>query len=341
MKQPSQSAKLALFVLLFALLFPAVSVLAQDQVILKNGDRITGEIQQIWGGELLIEPAYADAFAIEVAAIERVVSDRAFEFELGDERKITGTLEVDETGATVLVTEAQQQPIALTDIEELEEITEGWDWTVRTDLSLNGSAGNSDDSQFSWQGYGRIASDRHRHEMDLRVDQVSQDGVTSQDLIRASYLYSWFMSDYWFLQAGISGERDPVRDLQRRVSAGGGLGYQFFDDAHRGLEVSLSAVGIDEQIGDDTNQSLAARWRADFRHELLGGDLEFFHDQNVWGYLSGRANTLIQTSTGVRWDVWGDLYFNTQFDWDYETDPAPGVENEDIRYMLGLGVEFD
>ncbi|MBK1706467.1 DUF481 domain-containing protein [Halochromatium glycolicum] len=322
-------------------LLPAASVLAQDQVILKNGDRITGEIQQIWGGELLIEPAYADEFAIELSAIEQVLTNRSFEFELDDERKITGTLEVDEAGGMMLVTADRRQPIALTDIEELEEINAGWDWKVRTDLSLDGSAGNSEDNQFTWQGYGRIANDTHRHEVNLRIDQASQDGVTSQDRMRANYVYSWFMSDYWFLQAGIGGERDPVRDLDRRVSAGGGLGYQFFDDADRRLEVSLSAVGIDEALGGDTSQSLAARWSADFRHDLLGGDLEFFHDQSVWHYLSGRDTTLIQTSTGFRWDVWADIYFNTQFDWDYETDPARGAEKEDIQYMLGLGVEFD
>mgnify|MGYP006294480973 CR=1 FL=1 len=331
-------ARCALLLIFFVFSVPA---LAQDRVILRNGDRITGEILQIWDGELIIEPAYADEFPIEVSAIERIETDRSFEFELGDERKITGTLEVDEAGGAVLVTEAGRQSIALTDIEELEEITEGWDWTVRTDLSLNGSEGNSDDNQFSWQGYGRIENADHRHEVDVRVDQASRDGVTSQDRTRANYVYSWFMSDYWFLQAGVGGERDPVRDLERRISAGGGLGYQFFDDANRRFEVSLSAVGIDEELGGITNQSLAARWNAEYRQDLLSGDLEFFHDHAVWHYLSGRSTTLIQTSTGFRWDVWADIYFNTQFDYDYETEPAQGAENEDIRYMIGLGVEFD
>lgn len=337
----SRYATAARCALLLTLLLPATSVLAQDQVILKSGDRITGDIQQIWDGELLIEPAYADAFGIELSAIEQILSERAFKFELDDERKIIGTLEVDDAGATVLVTDSWRQPIALTDIEELEEITEGWDWTVRTDLSLDGSSGNSDDHMFSWQGYARLANDRHRNELNLRVDQASQDGVTSQDRMRADYLYSWFLSDHWFLQAGFGGERDPVRELNRRLSVGGGLGYRFFDDAHRRLEVSLSAVGVDEDIGGDANQSLAARWSADFQQDLLAGNLEFFHEQRVWDYLSGRANTLIQTSTGFRWDVWGDIYFNTQLDWDYETDPPQGVENQDIWYKVGLGVEFD
>lgn len=30
-----------------------------------------------------------------------------------------------------------------------------------------------------------------------------------------------------------------------------------------------------------------------------------------------------------------------QFDWDFESDPAAGAENEDRRYIIGLGVEMD
>lgn len=340
---PTDSRTASLFLLpLTAILFlwlPAEA--AEDQVLLKNGDRITGEIQRIWDGELLIEPAYADEFPIELSAIERIVSDREFEFELDDERKVTGRLEAGNAGRAVLVTDDGRRSITLTEIEELDEATAAWDWSVRTDLSLNGSEGNSDDNQFSWQGHGRLENARHRHAVDVRVDQASRDGVTSQDRTRANYLYSWFMSDYWFLQAGIGGERDPVRELDRRVSMGGGLGHRFFDDADRRLEVSLSAVGIDEELGERTDQSLAARWNADYRQELLSGELLFFHRHSVWHYLSGRDTTLLQTSTGFRWDVWADIYFNTQFDYDYETDPAVGAENDDIRYMIGLGVEFD
>ncbi|MBK1706457.1 hypothetical protein [Halochromatium glycolicum] len=35
------------------------------------------------------------------------------------------------------------------------------------------------------------------------------------------------------------------------------------------------------------------------------------------------------------------LIFNTQLDWGYGTDPPQGVENQDIWYKVGLGVELD
>jgi hypothetical protein len=58
-------------------------------------------------------------------------------------------------------------------------------------------------------------------------------------------------------------------------------------------------------------------------------------------YLTGRDNTAIETSTGIRWDVWADIYMNVQVDYDFESEPASGTENEDIRYLLGFGFESD
>ena len=39
---------------------------------MKNGDQISGKIKKIWGGDVFIEPSYADEFAVdETIAIEQ------------------------------------------------------------------------------------------------------------------------------------------------------------------------------------------------------------------------------------------------------------------------------
>jgi hypothetical protein len=129
--------------------------------------------------------------------------------------------------------------------------------------------------------------------------------------------------------------------LKYRYLPGAGIGYQFFDDAYRNFEISLSASGVIEEIGGEQSESFAPRWSLRYRREILDGDFEFFHNHDLSTYLSGRDNNVVQTSTGIRWDVWGDLYLNAQFDWNWESDPAAGNENEDITYVLGVGVEFD
>ena len=53
-----------------------------DVLVLKNGDRITGEIKRVWDGEISIEPEYSDEFKVDVEAVKHIESDRNFDIEL-------------------------------------------------------------------------------------------------------------------------------------------------------------------------------------------------------------------------------------------------------------------
>ncbi len=55
-----------------------------DLLVLKNGDRITGDIKRIWDSEISIEPAYAVEFDVDVSVVEYIESDRVFEIGLED-----------------------------------------------------------------------------------------------------------------------------------------------------------------------------------------------------------------------------------------------------------------
>ena len=59
-------------------------------LVLKNGDRITGEITRIWDSEISIEPEYSDEFQVDVSAVSHIESARQFEIEL-DLSVILGT----------------------------------------------------------------------------------------------------------------------------------------------------------------------------------------------------------------------------------------------------------
>lgn len=340
--QPSSIRGTAIFLLVgLASLWAIGARAADDVVVLTNGDRITGEIHRIWDGEIEIEPSYADSILIEMDAVAYFSTDRSFEIELGDHVRFEGRFETDEAGAMTLVSERGRQSIVPSEVEELDELSEEFDWELRSDLSFGASEGNAETSDLTWQAYGRIEQGDHRNQLNLRVDRATRDGQTTQDRTRASYQYSWFMSDRWFLSGGIGYERDPVRELEYRLLPGAGVGYQFFADADRLFEIGISAVVVREKLGGFTENSGAGRWQTRYRRQLLDGDMEFFHDHSILSDIVGRSNTAIETSTGIRWDVWADIYLNMQVDWDYESNPAEGAENQDVRYSVGLGVELD
>ena len=317
------------------------SPVAADVVYMQNGDRITGDIKRVWDNELFVETPYADEFPISLDAVARIESDEDLEIELRDHSEVTGRFATDAAGNMILVTDAGTQPFAPMDIEELTEPEDRFDWDVRSDFSYRATQGNTETTNFLWQGAGGVKIGDHRHRADLRLDRIDQDGLTTKEQYTANYVYSWFFSDKWFLGSGIGYERDPIRELTYRYTPGIGLGYQFFDDAYRQFEVALSAVGVREKIGGFTEDSTAVRWDLRYSRDLLSGDLEFYHNHRLWAYVTGRSNKVVDTTTGIRWDVWGDIYMNVQVDWDWESEPAAGNEQEDITYAIGIGIELD
>ncbi len=311
-----------------------------DALYMANGDRITGDIKRVWDGKLFIESEYADEFSVSLDAVMRIESDEDFEIELRDHSQVTGRFAADQSGDMVLVTETGTVPFSPADIEELAEPEDYFDWDARSDLSFSGSSGNSETSDFLWQAEGGVKLGDHRHRLNLRVDRKDQDGLTTKEQYNSSYSYSWFFADRWFLAGGIGFERDPIRQLTYRYSPGVGIGFQFFEDAHRLFEVSLEAVGVRERIAGETNDSSTAKWTLKYRRKVTD-DLEFFHDHRLLAYLSGRTNRVADTITGFRWDVWENVYMNAQINWNWESEPAAGNEKDDFTYALGVGVDLD
>jgi putative salt-induced outer membrane protein YdiY len=319
----------------------APGVLA-DTIYMSNGDRITGEVSRVWDNEVYIEPAYADEFTVDLAQITRIESDEEFEVELRDHSVVTGTFVPDAEHGMSLLTAEGPMPLPPMAIEELTEASEEYfDWEARSDLSSSANSGNAETFAFLWQAQAQMKIGDHRDRASFSLDRQDQDGRTTKEQYTADYVHSWFFSDRWFATGGIGYERDPIRDLSYRYTPGAGVGYQFFDDAYRSFEISLAGVGVRERLGDQETDSFSPRWNLRYRRDILDGDLEFVHDHTVSVYVTGRDNEVVLTSTGIRWDVWGDIYLNAQFDWNWESNPAAGRENEDVSYLLGFGVELD
>ncbi len=314
---------------------------AADVITMNNGDRITGNISRIWDNELFIEPEYGDEFSVDLEAVASIQGDEQFEIELRDHTETVGRLIVDADGQPMLETAQGRELFPPQSIEELEEIEEYFDWEARSDLSFSASRGNTDTTDLLWQSAGMTKLGDHRHQVSLAIERKEQDGDSTKEQDRAQYQYSWFFEDPWFLVAGAGYERDPIRDLTYRYTPAAGLGYQFFDDAYRRLEITVAGVAVIEKLAGQNEEAFAPRWSLDYMRKLLGGDLEFFHQHSALTYVSGRDNDVIETSTGLRWEIIDDVYMNVQVDYDWESQPSAGNEKEDTTYLIGVGLALD
>src|SRR4026208_1300488 len=82
--------------IVFINLFLALTIVAKnvdDVVVLKNGDRLTGEIKGLQGGELRIKSDYmAEAVRLDWSRVERLESKSMFMIWLVDGKLVTNVI---------------------------------------------------------------------------------------------------------------------------------------------------------------------------------------------------------------------------------------------------------
>jgi len=310
-------------------------------LVLKNGDRITGEIKHIWDAEITIEPEYTDELSVDLPAVAQIISDRKFEIELQDGRHVVARLAgSDEDGRQIVITGTETIQIALADIFELVGPEEDFDWESHVDFSTAINSGNTKSTTALLRADSTIRVPNHRHLLDLSASHESTDDVTTKDQSLLKYDYHWFFNDPWFLSTSISGERDPIIELDHRTIVSLGVGRDIWYTPRLTLSVQLGVGAQTEKIGGFAEDSSVATWTLRYRQGFLNNDFELFHDHTITKNVGGRTNTSYKTSTGIRYEITDLLYVNFTFDYDYETDPAPGIGSEDGTLLVGIGAEF-
>lgn len=339
----SLASRWALSFLLSSILVANLSF--ADQVVMKNGDRITGEIQHIWDKEVIIEPELDDDVNIRIdfAAVAYIESDREFEIEL------TGGLEAiakfpgaDTDGRQLIEIDGSSKSIELDELYEADEVEDYFDWESHIDLNATIQKGNTDSINTKLYADTNLKLGDHRHIADLTFIREEQEGIRTAERDLFRYNYNWLFDDPWFFGASLSAERDPIKELDGRYIFGVTIGRDFINKPRTTLSGQLGAGYLTEKntLGD-AQQSMVAIWILRYRQDLLNEDLELFHDHSINSYLTGRTNTVIKTSTGTRYEITDLLYANISLDYDYETEPAlDTAENDDLRLVVGLGLEF-
>ena len=311
-----------------------------DVVFLENGDRISGEIKQIWGNILIIEPEYSDPIEIDRGIVVGIESDNMLAIELDGSRETPYFISrSSEEGRAILNSEEAKSDVSLNSIKRAEEIKD-FDWNINFDLGSTLSRGNTDSQTTNLQWDGNLVIKDHRIKSDLFISREEVDGEETKAKDRINLGYNYFFVDQWFFAVNLAAERDPIALLNSRYSFSPAIGYDFLDDPDRYLHVQLGAGYSSERSNNLTSTSTTIDWKLNFYWELLSGDLQFFHDQNLLKNLEGRKNFVFYSQTGFRYEINEDIYLNLQANYDYDSEPAGNAKEEDLTFIIGAGINF-
>jgi putative salt-induced outer membrane protein YdiY len=311
---------------------------------MKNGDRISGEVKQIWNGEVFIEPEYGDEYAVEMEYVAYVETAEPFEVDIRIGQRIepvVGRLGRSEDGKAAVLDESGKPVYPQSMIDNVLEIDDFFDWGFRTDFSVNVSEGNTETSSSRLNVFGDLTVGKHFHELLLSRDEQRVNNNLEKDQSQVAYRDTWTYSDRWFVRGGASWTRDPIRDLDQRTRVFVGPGYHIFDDSKRRLNVSLGPELFNEEIAGVTERSRGIKVMLDYQQLFMKDDLVVYYSTDFTRVYDGRRNKIFEIDLGFRFDVTDDIYVNLSGTYDYESNPAEGQKNEDITYLVGVGIELD
>lgn len=316
---------------------------AADEVILKNGDRITGTLEELAGGKLSIKTEYAGTVEIDWAQVDTLSTDAPVYVKIGD-NLVRATIIAADDGTASLSSEdlLDSDPIELSRMSEMTyEKKPAVRVSGRINLGASSSSGNTDSENLHANAEVVARSAQNRFTAGGRINEAKTDGARTESNWLAYLKYDHFISAKWYASANMNAENDKFKDINLRTTIGASSGYQFFDDDQTSLSVELGLSYVSTDFITSVDQDYpAARWALDYAQKLFDTDNQFFHRDEVFVALDDSDNLFLRTATGFRLPIVAGMNSTIQYNYDWDDNPAPGRVKEDKTWLVTIGYQW-
>lgn len=315
------------------------AVASADVVVLKNGDRLTGTLDSIAGGRLLLQTDYAGAVPIHLDAVASLTTEADFKVRVG-QLKLNGSFQTQGETITVGGTPVELATISRAGQDNTMQNVFDTDWYSRADFALVISNGNSDTESLNTLIESTLKKETVQHAVSLLVSREEAEEQTIKDQMDLDYGYKRFITDKWFAAGNAEYFKDELKDIDQRMTLGAGMGFQFWDNSFGALFVEAGISAVREDVDGQEDNNPAFRWALEYKRYLLSKKLELFHKHALLVIPASASGEVISSSTGLRYALSDRIDTAARVDVNYETEPAPGNSKTDVTYTLGIGVKF-
>lgn len=314
------------------------SVIA-DEIRMKNGDRLTGEIVRMEKDLLIFKADYAgERLGIDWKEVDCIVSERNLSMELKDNEFLIGTISCPESELFQIENKLIGKSIP-TPLNQLLSVNPS---TYSGVFNLGGSlnSGNTDTKSLNVATRFQVRTRKHRFTVDVKHNYAAANGEATARNSSASLKYDFFAREKVYTYAQSLTEQDTFANLNLRNTEGLGIGYQFSDTRQVSLyaEAGISYFNEDVMVGMD-KRSAAGRWAAGLDWEVGPKRIMVFHRQE--GYYSGSGNSaVLRTEQGLRIPLLDNISANFEVDYRFNKFPEAGKKKSDMNVILGLTYEY-
>ncbi|MHC4172439.1 MAG: DUF481 domain-containing protein [Planctomycetota bacterium] len=321
-----------------------------DEVIFKNGDRLTGKIEQLVDGKLVFKSDVAGTVTVDISNIQTLSSDAQIKVHLKD-----GTVfsqKIAKAGPNRFAIESSEtlaaqefELAAVSSINPPAKPKPKWSGDVSAGLTSTHGNTRTEAVSASVNLKKRTEKDRTQLSADYargrQRDANTGQMETTEDWLRTKGKYDYFFTKklYGYLDGRY--EKDAMAQLDRRVIAGGGGGYQWIESEDMNFSTEAGLASVYEKFDNQTTSSSQVSVQAGYNFDKqLMKKVKFIHDL-TWYPSTENFSDYYLTSTGeIRAHFTDTLFTNFKAIFDYDATPAIGAGNTDVKYIWGIGWSF-
>ena len=325
---------LARHVLILVLL--AAPVAAADEVVLRSGERLRGEIASLGDGTLVLRTDYAGEIALRWDKVTSVATEKPIAILLrGGHAPLLGTLQPLYGGRVLLVApDGAAHEIALGEIASLNpkpwESGVGAAYAGRVTLSAAYTRGNTEDERINGDGELTARAREYRYALSAKVDRHDDAEIGANTAWLAGANYDRFLQAARFVYTRASLEHDRAKDVAQRATAGAGLGAELARGRARlTLRGGLDYVAVERYVAPNEGYP-ALGWGVKATYS------PWFHEHEGFWNLEDTDAVLVRSKTGLRFPLLKGLAASAQLNLDWERKPAPGRKSTDSTLLFGV-----
>jgi hypothetical protein len=242
-------------------LVPTVADAAyNDSIVLKNGDRLKGEVKSLNQGQLKFKTDTMSTVYIKWDRVAQVTAPETFEVETTDGIRFLGSLFAAGPGKLGVDIGLRKVTVPLMDVVRITLLKRGfWD---RIDGSIDLGASYAKSSAI---GQGSLSADvtalRPSFEVETSFDTTvtvqPDEPISSRTTVNGTYVR--LLKNRWFVPGSVKFERNTDIGLKLRASAAGGFGRYFLQTNRSRFGAAAGLVVTREApVDGDTTTNLEA-----------------------------------------------------------------------------------
>jgi putative salt-induced outer membrane protein YdiY len=347
-------------ILLLAMLLGGVATARADQLLMKNGDRLTGKIVRSDAKELTLQTPYAGVVRVQRGAISSITSDQTLNFFTNDGQRYVGLLAAENNHAVIKTADTQVMNASL---ETIAIIRSGEEqarfeaeeeryrnpglfelWNTAFDFGMSLVRGNADALTFSGGFTGERATRRDKTTTYFNAVRASgtRNGTrqTIASIARFGGRYESNLNEKNFAFASVDTEYNRAQRLSPRLVLGGGMGRHVVKNERTKLDLFGGMSSNHEFFSNGSRRQLTeALFREELTHRLnkqTSVTQKFALYPNLTKPGEYRANIEVSTTIALTKHFSWHVNFGNR----HNSNPLPNTQPNDLLLTTGIRATF-